>query len=296
MSVIKVVRPETGYAQIPNLFAEDPRLSEAAVAVGLFLATRWHGYQIRPVEIQSKFSERPGKPRGREWWARVSNELKSANYMWLNRIHGEDGKFASDWIFCILGLPDEYAARGSADAGSAHIGSANTGSTAARSDSTYTQEGLTQEETTTTTTRAQRGGGGGSTDFSLIFERSTERHRGLLASLLRGTPLEPDAIQNILDELVGVLDAASQGRHPGIRNVRGWVTHMIQQSQAGTFILDFGRAIQIRREHQASRPSTSDVVKPPSREIAKAHLKMSLEDLEHRRRSKFSPVSEGNYD
>lgn len=295
MSVIKVVRPETGYAQIPNAFAEDLRLSEAAVAVGLFLATRWHGYQIRPTEIQSKFSERPGKPRGREWWGRVASELKAANYMWLNRSHGEGGKFASDWIFCILGLPDEYTSSGSADVGLARTGSPRIGSTAARSASTYTQEGFTQKEATTTT-RAQRGGGCESGDLDLIFERSTERHRNLLMSLLRSTPLDLDATQNIVDELVGVLEAASQGKHPGIRNVRGWVTHMVQQSQAGTFVLDFGRAIQIRREQQGLRLSAPDVIKPPNREIAKAHLKMSLEDLEQRRRSKFSPVNGNHYE
>lgn len=105
MSANKVLRPDSGFAPIPNSFAEDPRLSESAVAVGLYLASRGDGFRIRPVDIQAQFSKRPGKPKGREWWARVADELKAANYMALSRTHSADGKFESDWIFCVQGLP-----------------------------------------------------------------------------------------------------------------------------------------------------------------------------------------------
>jgi len=43
MAVIKVIAPDPGYAQIPNAFCFDKRLSEHATAVGLFLAVNRTG-------------------------------------------------------------------------------------------------------------------------------------------------------------------------------------------------------------------------------------------------------------
>lgn len=156
MSVIKVYRPDPGYAQIPNKFAQDERLSEGATAVGLYLACCPDGHKIRPIDIQTRFSRRPGKPRGREWWARVAGELKSARYMWLNRTHGDDGKFSSDWIFCINGIQDDSLDSGSAVVGSGGIGPTAGGNAAARRDSISKQEDVVQKRTTTTTTSSPR--------------------------------------------------------------------------------------------------------------------------------------------
>ncbi len=128
MSIIRPVKPKPGWELIPNHFAEDPSLSEDAVAVGLWLAVKPEGWEVRPAAIQTAFSRRPGKPRGREWWARVSTELRQANYLRLSRIHGDGGKFSSAWDFNVFGFGDDVAGSGSAVVGSAGIGLANAGS------------------------------------------------------------------------------------------------------------------------------------------------------------------------
>ncbi len=287
MSVIKVVRPETGFAQIPNSFAEDPRLSEAAIAVGLFLATRWDGYKIRPVEIQAKFSERPGKPRGREWWARVANELKSANYMWLNRIHGENGKFASDWIFCILGLPNEFPRGGSADVGSASIGSAHVGSTASRTDSKYLQEGVTQQKTTTTTTSTwlqssiplstaaryptppqARGSGGDSGEkrtinLERLFVESSlsDLAPALLQIIQKSGVLDLQLSQDLFDELAGAIEAARRGERKQIARPQEWFRRLLAESREGKFDRTYCKVVQRRR---AALTTAQSITSPPS--------------------------------
>jgi hypothetical protein len=128
MSIIRPVKPKPGWELIPNHFAEDTSLSEDAVAVGLWLAVKPEGWEVRPSAIQAAFSRRPGKPRGREWWARVSTELRQANYLRLSRIHGDGGKFSSAWDFNVFGFGENVADTGSAVVGSAGIGSANAGS------------------------------------------------------------------------------------------------------------------------------------------------------------------------
>lgn len=128
MSIIRPVKPKPGWELIPNHFAEDTSLSEDAVAVGLWLAVKPEGWEVRPTAIQAAFSRRPGKLRGREWWARVSTELRQANYLRLSRIHGDGGKFSSIWNFNVFGFVDDVADSGTAVVGSAGIGSATAGS------------------------------------------------------------------------------------------------------------------------------------------------------------------------
>jgi hypothetical protein len=261
MSVIKVIRPDTGFAQIPNKFAEDPRLSEAAVAVALFLATRWDGYKIRPAEIQAKFSERPGKPRGREWWARVANELKSANYMWLNRIHGEDGKFVSDWIFCILGLPESPSRSGTADVGSAGIGCASPGIAAAGEGSECIQQGVVQKEktTTTTTTTSQRvdrlpraksvaAHPNSSSSSGLAFETSIQNMKEQLLQIISSSSVTPLLAQQLLDELAGVIEASKRGERTPLGAPIGWFRQLVKKAVAGEFDRNYCDRIANRRD------------------------------------------------
>lgn len=146
MSIIRPVKPKPGWELIPNHFAEDTSLSEDAVAVGLWLATKPNGWEVRPAAIQAAFSRRPGKPRGREWWARISTELRNANYLRLSRIHGDGGKFSSVWDFNVFGFGDNVADSGSAVVGSAGIGSAVVGSAPL-----YNQHSANPIPTTTTT-------------------------------------------------------------------------------------------------------------------------------------------------
>lgn len=309
MSVIKVIRPDTGFAQIPNKFAEDSRLSEHATSVGLFLGTRWDGYKIRPSEIQAKFSERPGKPRGREWWARVANELKAANYMWLSRTHGEDGKFVSDWIFCILGLPDGYPKSGSADSGSANTGTAHAGRAASRTNSEYLQEGVSQQETTTTTTRGlqslvpastvanqrtppQARGGSDSIERPVIVleELSVESSLGDLAPdliqiLQKSHVFDLQLSQDLFDELSGAIEAARRGERKQIARPQEWFRRLLAENREGKFDRKYCKVIQRRRAALAttqpitSAPSTPKVSPEAAREFlaqARAALRKNV--------------------
>jgi hypothetical protein len=120
---------------------DDTRLKYASRNWG-----KHEGWEVRPTAIQTIFSRRPGKPRGREWWARVAAELKAGGYLRLSRVIGNGGKlFASHWTFCVFGLDDEIA-----ECGSAVVRSAGTGTTTAgthRTSSQYPREtilGLTQ--------------------------------------------------------------------------------------------------------------------------------------------------------
>lgn len=128
MSIIKVQKLVAGWEPIPNVFANDLRLSSDAIAVGIWLAIKPAGWQVRPVVIQAEFSRRPGKLRGRDWWARVSGELKDAGYLKLNRIKDAKGQFATIWDFCVFGLGEARADKDSADVGSAAHGSRDSGS------------------------------------------------------------------------------------------------------------------------------------------------------------------------
>lgn len=136
----------------------------------------------------------------------------------------------------------------------------------------------------TTTTRAQRGGGW--TDAmkvtGLVFERSIASHRQLLTALLKDLPLQ-DA-QGLADELAGVIEAASSGRHPGVKSVRGWVTHMVQQARDGAFVLDRGLVIQKRRAQRAEEALSpaQEGAKSADPEVARAYLRKSLEALAQR--------------
>lgn len=129
MSVVKVNKLKPGWEPIPNSFACDLRLSEDAVAVGLWLSIKPEGWQVRPAVIQAEFSRRPGKIRGKEWWSRVSAELKIAGYLRLNACKDAKGQFSSSWDFCVSGLSTSFTEVGFDDDGSADHGSAGSGST-----------------------------------------------------------------------------------------------------------------------------------------------------------------------
>ncbi|MGE6497112.1 hypothetical protein ACQKFX_21375 [Cupriavidus metallidurans] len=113
-------------------------------------------------------------------------------------------------------------------------------------------ENVTQQRTTNRTriTRDTRGGSRG-IDSGLAFEPAVLAHRELLGSLLSRLPL--DAAQDIVDELAGVLEAAREGKHPGItgRTPRGWIAAMASKWKTGDFILDLGQSVQARRAQRA---------------------------------------------
>jgi hypothetical protein len=264
MSVIKVRTPDTGFAQIPNKFAEDERLSTCATAVGLLLATFRDGTPIRPKDIQAIFSKRPGKPRGREWWARVASELKSAGYMWLNRTHAGNGQFVSDWIFCISGLSDLPTGGGTANVGSAGTGSSSTGLAVRGDGSKCLQQGVVQQVKTTTTTTAspkasflqhrkatalQANSSRSGSD--LVFEESIDGMSDQLLAVISSSSLDPELAQQLLDELAGVLEAGKRGERTPIGAPIGWFRQLVKKALAGEFDRNYCDRIASRRDKAA---------------------------------------------
>jgi hypothetical protein len=282
MSVIKVRTPDTGFAQIPNKFAEDERLSTCATAVGLLLATFRDGTPIRPKDIQAIFSKRPGKPRGREWWARVASELKSAGYMWLNRTHAGNGQFVSDWIFCISGLSDLPTGSGTASVGSAGTGSASTGVAVGGDNSKCLQQGVVQQVKTTTTTTAspklvrpphpkaappQNSSRSGS---DLVFEESIDGMSDQLLAILSTSSLDLQLAQQLIDELAGVLEAGKRGERTPIGAPIGWFRQLVRKALAGEFDRNYCDRIASRRDKAARVIEQSQ--NPPEATEEQKHL------------------------
>lgn len=296
MSVVKVIRPDTGFAQIPNEFAEDLRLSEAAVAVGLFLASRWNDYRFRPEDIRKTFSKRPGKTRGRDWWRRVSNELESAGYMRLTVSHGTNGRFVSEWSFCVIGFPEDdpdggSAAAGSADSGEPAVGSADSGTPDTYTQQGFSQEGFTQHETTTT--RAMVSGGASEKSSwkteELMLDRYIAAHRDDLAELLGNLPL--GHAQDIADELAGAMHKASLGERPPIGSVYRWVKSMVKRLGKGDFKLELGKAIRATRAEQlaeASRLSKERESASRNTELSRACIRQGLDAIAKGKRNLHS--------
>lgn len=297
MGVVKVIRPDTGFAQIPNRFAEDYRLSEDAVAVGLYLASRWDGYRISPEQIRFEFSKRPGKTRGRDWWKRVSGELNLAGYMRLSRTHGEGGRFVSNWIFCISGIADCEDRQRSAAADSADRGEPASGSPAGGTASTYTQEGFsqegfTQQRTTTTHVATRRGSGKSAMSRiagpDLLFDRYVLHHRELLTEMLHEIPI--DTAQAIVDELAGAERKASMGQRSKVVSIRGWVSKMIELAARGKFVPDLGKLVHENRELGRAIRETGDF-QPPAlprmTQVGEQHLS-GLRSIT--KRGKFGPL------
>ncbi|PRH38222.1 hypothetical protein C6T65_32880 [Burkholderia vietnamiensis] len=93
----------------------------------------------------------------------------------------------------------------------------------------------------------------------------------MLMQALSQAQLHGDAAQQIVDEFAGVLEAASLGRHRGIKSNRAWLKHVIALSKTGEFVPEFGRSVKARR--QSARAAEIDPVPAyTASDVARAKL------------------------
>jgi len=273
MSIIRNIKPKSGWELIPNRFAEDLALSEDAVAVGLWLACKPSNWEVRPAFIQSEFSKRPGKPRGREWWSRVSGELKSSGYLRLYRMKDSDGKFSSLWDFCVQGLEDDFAMGGSADTGSADTGLPNSGPATGGShyqskQHSNNQYSDNQDSTTTTTTniapQARSSSKNENFDNLKIEPVLTKLLPELLKVIEKEHIDEIETAQDFLDELAGSIEAAQRGEREKIGSPPGWLRRVIARYRRGEFDRNYCETIQARRARKSQETKKTEVeIKQP---------------------------------
>lgn len=262
MSVIRPVKPKPGWELIPNHFAEDVSLTEDAVSVGLWLACKPENWQVRPITIQHEFSKRPGKPRGRDWWARVARELKEGGYLRLSRTKDKGGKFASYWIFSVFGLDQLTPESGSADVGSASIGAAATGTASGGSPRASNQ--YSEETKHIQPPLLDRSSG------DLLFEKSVQHLADRLPSWV--AELDQVTAQLVVDELARALELVQTGMRKRIASPRDWVVRLVREAQTGSFKPDLALDVQKRRVAQLRGTELAAFSKPTNPETARAEL------------------------
>ncbi|KVW60067.1 hypothetical protein WK99_18180 [Burkholderia ubonensis] len=82
----------------------------------------------------------------------------------------------------------------------------------------------------------------------------------MLMQALSQAQVNGEAAQQIVDEFAGVLEAASLGKHRGIKSNRAWLKHVIELSKTGEFVPEFGRSVKVRRQRQSARGAEIDTV------------------------------------
>jgi hypothetical protein len=256
MSIVRIRKPKSGWEIIPNEFINDFRLSVDAVAVGLWLACKPESWQVRPLAIQTEFSRRPGKPRGEEWWTRVSKELRGAGYLRLVNTRNT-GRFTTTWEFCVFGLESDKVT----DPGSAGVGSAAPGQPPHSNQ--HEKQPILKLKTPPLPAPIGAAGiapataGGGGIFDCLIIEPSINQLLPQLLDILRHAGIEaPAHAQDLLDELAGTIDAVKRGeREKKIDNPVLWM----KKVAAGDFIRN--RCFEVQARRQASKASQKPALK-----------------------------------
>ncbi|MDR9850883.1 hypothetical protein [Herbaspirillum huttiense] len=268
MTVIRRAKAKAPWASIPNSFAEDMNISEDATAVGLWLACKPEDWRILPKYIQEQFSKRPGKARGREWWARVSRELRNAGYMALRRSKDESGKFSSEWLFSPEGISDDdWAGGGSTDTGSTDTGStdswfadngaASDGKASSGSHSASNQYSLNKHSLTkNSSNKKPPPPGGGSLRIGdlreyLWLEESIARYQDeAFAKILWAEIEDLTAAQTLLDEFAGAIEAGRRGERAMINYPIHWFTTILESFTRGEFTPNFAPRVFARRRER----------------------------------------------
>lgn len=253
MSIVRIQKPERGWEIIPNEFVNDFRLSVDAVAVGLWLACKPNNWQVRPAAIQTEFSRRPGKPRGDEWWTRVSKELRGAGYLRLVNTRNT-GRFTTTWEFCVFGLESNEVT----DPGSAGVGSSAPGQPPHPNQ--HGKQPILKLKTpplpapTSAVGSASATAGGGGVFDSLIIEPSITQYLPQLKVVLRRAGITDTVYaQELFDELAGRIDVGNRGEQPKVSNPVLW----LQKVAAGE--LKRARCFEVQSRRQSARMSEQQI-------------------------------------
>jgi len=284
------------WGAVPESLLEDERLDLDTRAVAAWLAIRPPGWQISINAMRNRLGRLVStsaaggtgykrRTLGKERWQRIAIELEASGYLERSCLRGSAGQWQWHIVFDPTSrLPAKVIARSSGD-GSAGAGLTGPGSATHGSASTGKagDKGLPTRRHTknrTTTTGKPQGDAAQSEDPSafeerpvVVIERCAEKHRPLLVQLLGRAELDHTAVQQIADELAGVLDAAAAGKHVGVKSVRGWVNRVIRSYQEGTFLFEFGRSIEERRLRARDTPSAAPTEVATGPIVAREHLR-----------------------
>ncbi|MCA8290027.1 hypothetical protein [Burkholderia vietnamiensis] len=242
---------------MPEALLEDTRLDLDSRAVAAWLAIKPTGWQISIRALRSRLC------LGKERWRRIAGELEAAEYLFRRKHNGPRGQ----WIWHVIfnpvpprsadpGTMGGFPAHGSAASGSAVAGSAVAGSAVAGEPGYKEIPRKTSTNQTTTTSRTEapaRPANDPAADVNVmasavVVDKWAEPHRELLFRVLARARLNDHDAQQIVDEFAGVLEAASRGEHPAIRNKRGWLNEIIARQKSDDFDFEFGRPVAARRQ------------------------------------------------
>lgn len=257
------VQHSVRWGAVPETLLEDPQLDLDSRAVAAWLAVKPGGWQISISALRRRLGRivqrQEGRPEyrelGKDRWQRIAVELEVAGYLRRHRQNGAAGQ----WLWCIVFNPTPQQTKSTATtiAGFAGDGEASSGLAGA---GTPGHKGIPRERNTnveTTTTGASDPPANRSRGQAVavapppgkvVVDKWAEPHREMLMQALSQAQLEEEEAQQIVDEFAGVLEAASLGKHRGIKSNRAWLKQVIALSKTGEFVPEFGRSVKARRQ------------------------------------------------
>jgi len=289
------------WGAVPEPLLEDNRLDLDSRAVAAWLAIKPSGWQISIAALRRRLGRlihaSDGQPLeyrnlGKDRWQRIAGELEAAGYLQRDRRNGAAGQ----WIWHIVFNPvpprgpSPGTIAGFPGDGSSATGLAGSGSTVAGKPGhkERPRKTHTNETTTTSTTSSPPSCVVDSTaqanpiTTAVVVDKWAEPHKEILFRVLARAQLNSQDAQQIADEFAGVLEAASRGNHPEIRNKRGWLTKLVAGQKNDDFVFEFGRAVEARRQRL---PVSAEPLARANRHVVDAQIKDMRETLKHARRS-----------
>ncbi|WP_157662261.1 hypothetical protein [Burkholderia ubonensis] len=269
------VQHSVRWGAVPEALLEDPQLDLDSRAVAAWLAVKPGGWQISISALRRRLGRMVPRQAGRQEyrelgkdrWQRIAVELESAGYLRRHRQNGAAGQ----WLWCIVfnPTPQQTKLTATTTAGFAGDGEASSGLAGAGEPS---HKGIPRERNTnveTTITGASAPPADRSTapaaavaqpPGDVVVDKWAEPHREMLMQALSQAQVNGEVAQQIVDEFAGVLEAASLGKHRGIKSNRAWLKHVIELSKTGEFVPEFGRSVKVRRQRQSARGAEIDTV------------------------------------
>lgn len=272
------------WGSVPEALLEDPRLALDTRAVASWLAIKPNGWHILVGVLQHRLgafvhdasSKTPVyRKLSKDRWQRIAKELEATGYLKRHLHNGASGRWIWNVVFNPCPSENEVPVAGFSGDGSSIPGSSGAGETGAGQSSNKGKPNKSKQATATTTTTVEKDrlvlepiARDRKIDF--FIEKAAQPHADLLLRLLSNTEL-PDAVaQQIIDEFTGVMEAAAANRHKGIKSTRAWITKMIRNYQQGSFVFEFGQAVEARRSRK--HPLSMPPVERPDHKMAVMHL------------------------
>jgi hypothetical protein len=244
------------WGSVPEALLEDERLALDSRAVASWLAVKPSGWKISVGVLQRRLGTLVRDTDGEESvyrdlskgrWQRIARELELTGYLTRQITNGDSGQWTWNIVFNPRPPSEGFPRAVFSSDGVAGDGAASAGEPSHKG---IPRKKSNTKRTTTTPTGQKRG----TVDepirtrlVNVVVDKYAEQYQDVLLALLSRGGLADDEAQQIADELAGLLEAAAAGRHDPIRDVRGWITFMIEQHRKGDFLPVFGRLVATKR-------------------------------------------------